>query len=117
MSFPKGSNFKLTCQAKFLLPLPKLVWTVNGSDVMTTLANSVMIVEETAGVLTLVVMATTFDPRGTYTCTATNSLGMDTVNTEVTIKGGCGMWAGHVNMGLMAGSPVMYAFSSHQYIH
>ena len=67
---------------------------VNGSDVMTTLANSVMVVEETDGVLTLEVMATTFDPRGTYICTATNPLGMDTVSTEVTITGGCGRWAG-----------------------
>ena len=95
MSFPKGSNFNLTCQAKFLLPLPKLVWTVNGSDVMTTLANSVMVVEETAGVLTLVVKATTFDPRGTYTCTARNPLGIDTFSTKVIITGGCGMWVGH----------------------
>ena len=54
-----------------------------------------MVVEETAGVLTLVVMATTFDSHGTYTCTATNPLGMDTVSTEVIITGACGRWEGH----------------------
>ena len=75
------------------LPIPNLVWTLNGSDVTAKLGDKVMVMKETDA-LTLVVIATTFDPRGTYTCTASNSLGMATFSTQVTIMGGCGSGCG-----------------------
>ena len=88
MSVEKGESFNLTCRVEHQFPIPELSWTLNGSDVATKLEGNVMVVKTDA--LTLVVTAATFDPRGTYTCTATNSLGTNTTSTQVVIMGG---WA------------------------
>ena len=97
MQVEKGSSFNLTCRVENRLPISNLGWTLNGSDVTAKLGDKVIVMKETDS-LTLVVMATTFDPRGNYTCTANNSLGTATFSTQVTIMGGCGQWVWCMNV-------------------
>ena len=82
----EGNNITITCEATGI-PLPTIVWTVNGrvlmSDSVNTTTGNGVVLRVTD---TLTIMNVSREHTGVYTCSANNSVGSDNSNITITVQ-------------------------------